>query len=213
MNVAIRRSALDAVIAVAITLAAVLFSAMPAYADCQLGPASSSDTSGNNLEVYCEPGPGQRTAPVFQGIWYGAIAKDTAGNWGASWHRKSQADANSAALEYCRGKGHKGCKIVAGAANDCMALAESTDGSWGVDYSNLDRTNAIRKATDICSKYGGHGCRAVASVCGRQAANSRPCLEVSPGHDMSRGTAWATLPPDIRERFAHPERYTNGACQ
>lgn len=206
-----RTAGFHTVIAVVGTLAVLAISTTPANAACELGPSDAP--YGNGMEVYCTPGPSQRTTPVFRGIWYGAIAKDSAGDWGAAWHRKSQSEADSAALDHCRGKGHNGCKIVAGAANDCMALAESTDGSWGVDYSNLDRSDAIRKATNICSGYGGHGCGAVASVCGRQAANSRPCLTVSTGIPMPPGSVWDSYPPDIRERFAHPERYTNGACQ
>jgi hypothetical protein len=79
----------------------------------------------------------------------------------------------------------------------------------------LNRADAIHVATDYCKKYGGKNCVAQVSVCGRQPQDSKPCLQVGPGIDISHwsAAALATLTPQEREAFEHPAQHTNGACK
>lgn len=155
-------------------------------------------------------------SPTFVGEWYAAIAKSaTSGAWGASWHYASQAEANQAALANCNQKGVTDCKVEIGDVNNCLSLAESPDGAWGVGRSGMSRAGAIGVATDYCRKYGGKNCAARVSVCGRQPTDSKPCLKVAPGIDISHwsAAALATLTPAEREAFEHPAKHTNGACR
>ncbi|HEY6515713.1 MAG TPA: DUF4189 domain-containing protein [Steroidobacteraceae bacterium] len=155
-------------------------------------------------------------APAFAGTWYASIAK-SAGSaaWGASWHFASQNEADQAALANCNKGGVTDCKVEIGDVNNCLSLAESPDGAWGVGKSGLDRSDAIHLATEYCKKYGGKSCIAKVSVCGRQPTDSKPCLKVGPGIDISHwsAAALASLSPREREAFEHPAQHTNGACQ
>jgi Domain of unknown function (DUF4189) len=158
------------------------------------------------------PAPGG----AFAGEWYAAIAKSaTSTAWGASWHYASQAAADQAALANCNKGGVTDCKVEIGDVNNCLSLAESPDGTWGVGRSGLNRADAIHVATDYCKKYGGKNCVAQVSVCGRQPLDSKPCLQVGPGIDISHwsAAALATLTPQEREAFEHPAQHTNGACK
>ena len=148
--------------------------------------------------------------------WYAAIAKSAGSSvWGASWHYASQAEADQAALANCNRSGVTDCKVEIGDVNNCLSLAESPDGAWGVGRSGLSRADAIHVATNYCKQYGGKNCTAQVSVCGRQPTDSKPCLEVSPGIDISHwsAAALATLTPQEREAMEHPAKHTNGACQ
>lgn len=155
-------------------------------------------------------------SPVFAGEWYAAIAKSARSRaWGASWHFASQAAANQAALANCNKGGVTDCQVAIGDVNNCLSLAESPDGTWGVGRSGLNRSDAIHVATGYCEKYGGKNCVAQVSVCGRQATDSKPCLQVGPGIDISHwsAAALASLTPQEREAFEHPAQHTNGACK
>jgi hypothetical protein len=152
----------------------------------------------------------------FVGNWYASIAKSaTSTAWGASWHYQSQAAADQAALANCNQGGVTDCKVEIGDVNNCLSLAESSDGTWGVGRSGLSRADAIHVATGYCQKYGGKNCEAKVSVCGRQPTDSKPCLQVGPGIDISHwsAAALATLTPQEREAFEHPAQHTNGACK
>lgn len=155
-------------------------------------------------------------SPAFVGEWYASIAKSTtSAAWGASWHYASQAEADQAALANCNKGGVTDCKVDIGDVNNCLSLAESPDGAWGVGRSGLSRADAIHVATEYCQKYGGKSCVAQVSVCGRQSTDSKPCLKVGPGIDISHwsAAALASLTPEEREAFEHPAKHTNGACQ
>ena len=158
------------------------------------------------------PAPSQ----TFAGEWHAAIAKSASSTtWGASWHYASQAAADQAALANCNTSGVTDCQVEIGDVNNCLSLAESKDGTWGVGRSGLSRADAIHVATQYCEKYGGKNCLAQVSVCGRQPADSKPCLQVGPGIDISHwsAAALATLTPEERAAFEHPAQHTNGACQ
>jgi hypothetical protein len=173
---------------------------------CSLGMCTMTATGARF------PAPG----PVFAGKWYASIAK-SAGSaaWGASWHHASQNEADQAALANCNSRGVTDCKVQIGDVNNCLSLAESPDGAWGVGKSGLNRSDAIHVATEYCKKYGGKNCVARVSVCGRQPTDSKPCLNVGPGIDISHWSpaALASLSPEVREAFEHPAQHTNGACQ
>lgn len=154
--------------------------------------------------------------PAFAGEWYASIAKSaSSAAWGASWHYASQAAADQAALANCNKDGVTDCAVQIGDVNNCLSLAESPDGAWGVGRSGLNRADAIHVATGYCRKYGGKNCMAQVSVCGRQPRDSKPCLQVGPGIDISHwsAAALANLTPAEREAFEHPAQHTNGACK
>jgi hypothetical protein len=158
------------------------------------------------------PCPNQQShAPVFSGTWYAAIAKSSSSPfWGASWHEKSQADAQRSALSRCNKGARADCKVVVQGVNNCISLAESIpEGTWGVAVSELDRSGAVSQATNNCRKYGGRACRVVITPCGRSLSDEAQCIPYH-SNDISRGAAWATMSPQEKAMW---NKRPNGACQ
>jgi len=193
----LNRVAVICVLATA-TLASFAAAAADANQWCHwIGPPDS--------EVYvceAEPGTNQGNAPVFTGTWYAAIAKSSSSPfWGASWHEKSQADAQRSALSRCNKGVHADCKVVVQGVNNCISLSEShPDGAWGV---------AISQATTNCRKYGGHACAVVITPCGRSLPNDQQCVPFY-SIDISRGAVWARMSPQEKAMW---NKRPNGACK
>lgn len=96
---------------------------------------------------------------------YGAFAFSQ--NTGASgWAKNftSQAEAESAAMGYCRDtKGAGDCKVAYSFVNSCAALAVGGDNGWGADWG-VNKQAAQNKAMNTCSGYS-YDCKVLISEC------------------------------------------------
>ena len=115
--------------------------------------------------LFCGPTP-PAAAPSTH---YAAIYYDeTTGAIGTSWGYSSKAEANQAALQYCRANGGRNCQWAASGQNRCLALAIGTNGAWAPALGSYPKT-AMDKAVSACSKSGGSDCHV--------PVNAHPCSE------------------------------------
>lgn len=125
-------------------LLGLLSSATVAYAEGRCPPGQYPVGSSQGV-LGCAPIPGGGSgasapaAPVPSGKWekrWGAIAGDVSANargavraTGVSESRKSKAEAQSVALEQCRGAGGQKCAVMFTYNNQCVALADPPKGT------------------------------------------------------------------------------------
>ena len=103
---------------------------------------------------------------------YGAIAVETDTLiYGYVKDVASRADAEQAALAYCRkagGGSASGCEIAVWGHNTCLALATSSGGStgnaWGYAWSD-EGSISRRDAVNACIEQGGYSCKVAVSFC------------------------------------------------
>lgn len=92
---------------------------------------------------------------------YGAIAVGNGGDRaGTSFAHATQAEAEAAAVETCRGTGKnvvEDCESKVWFQNACGALAGGKDGAYGTGWANSP-AEACRWAVSTCRKAGGVGC-------------------------------------------------------
>lgn len=98
---------------------------------------------------------------------YGAIAySESDGIPGTSWGYPTRAAAEEAAMDVCKYKGGKTCRVIVWAASpNCIAIADGTSGekiSWGLASTAPSANDA---AVNRCVAKGGAGCALMAMTC------------------------------------------------
>ena len=133
----------------------------PAFADAMCGPNGEFNPMTNQCYPIQRPGgnkPGP-SGPTYlppEPQW-GAIAIDMSRQQkssGFSNSKKSQAQANKEALDYC---GLSTCKVVLTFKNSCGAIAGSDVGIWGGGV-DTDKNRALEKAAASCYAKGSKTC-------------------------------------------------------
>ncbi|WP_445172178.1 DUF4189 domain-containing protein [Microcoleus sp.] len=111
-------------------------------------------------EVFCD------SVTRVSGDRFGAIAYSfSTGNWGYSYNRPTEGDAQSVALNGCKNvSGASDCEIKVELKNNCGVMAANPDNSAaGWAYAG-SRREAERVALEKCNKYG-NGCRPIVWAC------------------------------------------------
>lgn len=120
---------------------------------CPAGMIPYAGTSTSS----CGPiqsGPGGGAAgPKWKTRW-GAIASDDSGHYGVSVNQNSKAHARDAAIEDCRGRGGRSCKLHFAYENQCVAVASSTAESFSASAATGLEATAISMERCEASKTG-----------------------------------------------------------
>ncbi len=97
---------------------------------------------------------------------YGALARDqTTGKFGLSWNKRTQREADAAAMRDCA---ESSCKIVFRTRpHQCGAIAGAEKGNaWGAAYRS-GRDAAALAAINNCQKHTSEQCKVRAAGCNR----------------------------------------------
>jgi hypothetical protein len=114
----------------------------------------------------CLGGPQGSQGASSRAYWAAIAISPLSLTVGGAHGRPSKDEAEQTAIQNCRRNGAKDCKVITGAANQCVAIAISYSDKWYGWDGGSNRVAAASSAVSRCQKAGGKNCVLIVAPCG-----------------------------------------------